>query len=91
MNTTLDHASDTNITVAPMALNVSPLLLDRAAGEASGNTKGKLGQGEELILPLPPKTPEPLDQKISRLPKPTRHMINRQLAETLVLPLQSRR
>jgi len=26
---------------------VLPLLLDRAAGEASGNTKGKLGRGEE--------------------------------------------
>ena len=91
MNTTLDHVSNPNITTSPIAPNVSPLLLDRAAGGAWGNTKGKLGQGEEPILPLPPKTPDRLEQKISRLPKPTRHMINRQLAETLVLPLQSRR
>ena len=63
MNTTLDHASNPNIKPAPMATNVSPLLLDRAAGGASGNTKIKLGQGQESILPLPPKTPTASSKK----------------------------
>ena len=52
-----------------------PLLLGRAAGGASGNTKGKLGRGEE-------SNPR-LAQKIARLPKPTRDMLNLMLDDGL--------
>ena len=83
MNTTLDHVSNPNITTSPVATKPSPLLLDRVSGGASGATKGTLGQGEGSILPLPPKTPDRLEQKISRRPKATRDMLNLMLEDGL--------
>src|ERR1051326_7815569 len=83
MNTTLDHVSNPNITTSPVATKPSPLLLDRVSGGASGATKGTLGRGEGSILPLPPKTPDLLEQKISRRPKATRDMLNLMLDDGL--------